>query len=300
MDRQLAMMAFIAVSTLVMIVYLLLVGRRTRVAARLAELSNSTSWPVGSAREPAAVVAAARPPKDPNQELKHRLVQAGLYKPRAHAAFVMMRIIIGIVPLGVCLLAAGMGLMTRSQSFLYGSMMGLTATLAPSMWLGVRKRARQSQIRRALPDVLDIVAVCLEGGLSLSAALARVGRELAQVHPMLANELSIVDREVQMGRTVGDAMRRFADRFDLEELRSLASVIAQTERYGASVAKAFVVYSETMRQRRAQHAEELAQTATVKILFPTLLLIFPAIFVVLLGPAAIQIYQTLIQDTLFK
>jgi len=148
--------------------------------------------------------------------------------------------------------------------------------------------------------VLDIVAVCLEGGLSLSAALARVGRELAHVHPMLANELSIVDREVQMGRTVGDAMRRFADRFDLEELRSLASVIAQTERYGASVAKAFVVYSETMRQRRAQHAEELAQTATVKILFPTLLLIFPAIFVVLLGPAAIQIYQTLIQDTLFK
>jgi tight adherence protein C len=107
----------------------------------------------------------------------------------------------------------------------------------------------------------------------------------------LANELRIVERETQMGRTTGEAMRNFAARFDLAELRSMASVITQAERFGTSVVKALTVYADTMRVKRQQVAEERAHKAVVKIIFPTVLFIFPAIFVVILGPAVIQIFE---------
>ena len=133
--------------------------------------------------------------------------------------------------------------------------------------------------------------------MSLSAALSRVARELATAHPMLALELAIVERETQMGRTTGDAMRAFSERFDLEEVRSLSSVISQAEKFGSSVTKAMETYAETLRMKRHQYAEEMAQKAVVKIIFPTLLCIFPSIFVVVLGPAAIRIYQVLVKGT---
>jgi tight adherence protein C len=145
-----------------------------------------------------------------------------------------------------------------------------------------------------LPDALDVIVVCLEAGLSISGALSRVARELGSAHPLLAQELGIVEREIQMGRSTGDAMRQLAVRFDLEELRSLAAVIKQSEQFGTSVVKAFNVYAESIRVQRHQRAEELARKAAIKILFPTVLCIFPGIFIVLLGPAAIRIYNVLI------
>ena len=151
---------------------------------------------------------------------------------------------------------------------------------------------RQTKIRRSLPDALDIMVVCLQGGLSLTGTLARVARELVSAHPLLAVELNIVERQIRMGHTAGQALRDFARRFDLEELRSMASVVSQSERIGSSVV-VLTVFADTMRVRRHQRAEELAHKAAVKMLFPTLFCIFPAIFIVILGPAAIQIYQQL-------
>ena len=130
--------------------------------------------------------------------------------------------------------------------------------------------------------------------MSVPASLSRVAAELATAHPMLAQELQIVEREIQMGRSPGEAMRQFAQRFDLEELRSLSSVIIQAEQFGTSVTKAFNVYADGMRIKRHQRAEEKAQRAIIHILFPTLLCIFPGIFIVLLGPAAIMIYESII------
>lgn len=121
--------------------------------------------------------------------------------------------------------------------------------------------------------------------------------ELGTAHPLLAVELGIVEREMQMGLTAGEAMRQFAKRFDLEELRSLASVISQAERFGSSVTKALRTYAEALRSKRRQRAEELAQKAAVKILFPTLLCIFPGLFIVIMGPAAIRIYQVIVSGT---
>ena len=140
---------------------------------------------------------------------------------------------------------------------------------------------------------MDILVICLEGGLSLPAALKRVSSELKMVHPALAAELGIVQREIQLGRTSGEALRKMGERSDLEEVRSLASVILQSERLGASLVKSLRVHADTLRVKRQQRAEELAQTAATKMLFPTVLFILPAMFVVILGPAVIHIAQVL-------
>jgi tight adherence protein C len=140
-----------------------------------------------------------------------------------------------------------------------------------------------------------VLVVCLQGGLSVMSAMSRVANELVTAHPMLAMEFKIAERQMQMGQSAGEAIRGIADRFDMEELRGMAAVIKQAERIGASIAAAMEVFGETLRLKRHQKAEELAHKAAVKILIPTVLFIFPAIFIVILGPAGIQIYNTLIK-----
>jgi tight adherence protein C len=172
---------------------------------------------------------------------------------------------------------------------------GLLGVLVPSFWLDYYKKQRQATLRRALPDALDMIVLCLEGGISLTAAIQRVTDELQAAHPALAIEMGIVQREMQLGLSAGDALRKFADRYQLTDVQNLASVILQSEQFGASVVKALRVHADTSRQERQQYAEEMAQKATVKILFPTLLCIFPAIFIVILGPAAFQVAAMLAQ-----
>jgi tight adherence protein C len=133
----------------------------------------------------------------------------------------------------------------------------------------------------------------VEAGLSLPSALVRVSSELRTAHPMLAAEMTIVHREVQLGNSTGMSLRNFADRFDLEEVRSMASVILQAEKFGASIVNALRVHADALRRKRFQQAQERAQKATVKLLFPTVLFIFPAIFFVILGPAAFDIMEVL-------
>ncbi len=135
--------------------------------------------------------------------------------------------------------------------------------------------------------------LCVEGGGSLTSAIQRVTEDLASTHPLLAAEMTIVQREMQMGLSAGDSFKRFAERCGLDEVKELASVLLQSERFGAGVAKALRVHADTCRQDRQHRAEEMAQKASVKILFPTLLCIFPAVFIVLLGPAAYQMANVL-------
>jgi tight adherence protein C len=147
---------------------------------------------------------------------------------------------------------------------------------------------RQRLLRKALPDALDILTLCLDGGVSLHTAIQWLADELPGVHPSLGAEINIVEREIQLGLTAAEALGNFADRCGLSDVRDLACVVLQSDRYGASVAKALRIYADASRQDRQQKAEESAQKAAVKIIFPTLLCIFPAIFIVLLGPAAFQ------------
>ncbi len=313
-DLALTIAGFLTASSLVVMVYLLFSGRKDRVDERLEGLGD-TGAPSESAFEKGAVAtsaAAGRKAAAPierwtsrrmrqvekKQGLRERMTQAGLYESKATALFVGLRLVLALSPALLGFLAAKAGMVTMTQGLGIGALAGVFGTLAPSFWLDHVKRARQTKIRRALPDALDVLVVCLEGGLSLSGSFSRVARELATAHPMLAIELQIVERQTQMGRTIGEAVREFAGRFDLEELRSMASVIGQAERLGTSVVTALEVFAETLRLRRSQRAEEMAQKASVKLLFPTLLFIFPGIFVVILGPAAIQVYHVLIQGVM--
>jgi tight adherence protein C len=149
-------------------------------------------------------------------------------------------------------------------------------------------RKRQQALRQALPDALDMLVLCLEGGVSMLSAFQRVTSEVQVVHPLLGYEMNIMQREIQLGLSTGEAWKKMGERCGLDDVRDLACVLLQSERFGASVVKALRTYAESWRLERQQHAEETAQKAAVKIIFPTLLCIFPAIFIVLLGPAAFQ------------
>lgn len=239
---------------------------------------------------------AARPErrrKPDRQTMRDRLVQAGLYRDN----FLLVLRVLRIILLGLCALGGYMlyefGTMSLARGLFIGVTTGLAATILPALSLDYLKSRRQTAMRRALPDALDVMVVCLEGGLSLSAAFSRVARDLADTHPILAVELRIVEREVQMGLSLGEALRNLAARFDLEELRSLAMVVNQSDRFGASVSRGFKVFASSMRLQRQQLAEERAHKAAVKLIIPTALFIFPAMFVVSLAPAIFRAIDVL-------
>jgi tight adherence protein C len=229
--------------------------------------------------------------EEQRSELQTRLIHAGYYGRQALVIFLGLKMLLTIGPAVIGLMAGMVGIIPISYGVIFGAILGITGMIGPSFWLDRRKSERQMAFRRALPDAMDVLVICLEGGLSLTGAIRRVASELRTAHAGLAMELQIVQREMQLGRTAGEALRQFAERCDLEEIRSLASVINQSERFGASLVKALRVHAETLRGKRLQMAETMAQKAAIKILFPTLIFIFPGIFLVILGPAVVQLIE---------
>jgi tight adherence protein C len=142
-------------------------------------------------------------------------------------------------------------------------------------------------IRLSLPDALDLMIVCLEAGISMGAAIARVAREFSHTSPPLCDELRLVTAEMQAGKSGADALRALSDRVGIEEVSSLVAMLVQAERFGTSVADSLRVHTSGMRTDRLQRAEERAQKAAVRLLFPAAALIFPATMIVLMGPALI-------------
>ena len=296
-NNTLAWVAFLMASTSVLLVALLVGSRRGRLDSRLRGLSGKP----GSRDDPDALAHLAQTtlprmgqalmPADDEKRtrLQARLTHAGLYGRQAMAVFLGVKLVLIVAPALLALTAALLGLVGLAEGLLVGCALGIVGVIGPGFWLDRRKAQRQTLLRRALPDALDVIVICLEGGLSLAGAVRRVTGELRGAHPLLASELEIVQREVQLGRTTGEALRQMADRADLEELRSLASVVNQSERFGASLVKALRVHAEVLRQKRLQYAEEMAQKAATKVLFPTILFILPAVFIVILGPGVIQI-----------
>jgi tight adherence protein C len=224
-------------------------------------------------------------------QLGERLVQAGLYRRNAATFYFAGQ---GLLAAGLIAVVAtfwATGILAPRNAALGALVTGVCTVLFPSLYLDQRIKRRQLEIRRGLPDALDILVISLEAGLSLPAALIRLSKELSVVHPLLAFELTIVQREIQLGNSTGLALRNFAARFGIDELRNLAAVAIQAERYGASIVQALRTHAESLRIKRLQQAQEKAQKAAVKLLIPTVLFIFPAVFVVILGPAAYDIYK---------
>jgi tight adherence protein C len=179
--------------------------------------------------------------------------------------------------------------------------MGLIATVwfsalgyvAPTIFIGGRIRRRQKEMQKALPDALDLLVVCVEAGLGLNQALVRVSEEIERLSPVLSEQFALVNLEIRAGTPRDDAFRNMGERTGLDDLKSLMAMLIQTDRFGTSIAQALRVQADTLRTKRRQRAEEAAAKTTIKLVFPLVLFIFPAMFVVILGSAMIQIFQAL-------
>jgi tight adherence protein C len=166
--------------------------------------------------------------------------------------------------------------------------------ILPEMWLSFRVKARQNRLRLALPDGLDLLVICVEVGLGMDQAILRVAEELQIVHPELSDELKIVNLEMRVGKTRIDALRELARRTGLDDLKALVAMLIQTERFGTSIAQSLRIHSDELRTKRRQRAEELSAKTTVKMVGPLVFFIFPALMVVLLGPAVISLVRQLL------
>lgn len=172
------------------------------------------------------------------------------------------------------------------------SLGGLLGYLAPSFWLKSRIKANQRALTCGLPDALDLMVVCVEAGLTIDAALQRVGQELVIAHPDISRELGIAHMETRVGLARTEALRNLGTRTGNTALQSLASMLVQAERFGTSIAQALRVHADTLRTSRQLAAEEMAAKASVKMSFPLVLFIFPATFIVLCGPTVIGLMNS--------
>jgi tight adherence protein C len=168
------------------------------------------------------------------------------------------------------------------------------AYVVPSMVLARMAKRRQHRIRLGLPDALDLLVVSVEAGLGLDQAIQRVSDELAFAHPDLSDELRLINLELRAGKARADALHNLATRTALDDVSSLVTMLVQTDKFGTSVAQSLRVHSETLRTKRRQRAEEAAAKTGAKMVFPLVLCIFPAIWVVTLGPAVIKFIQILL------
>ncbi|NIM98993.1 MAG: hypothetical protein GTO24_13195 [candidate division Zixibacteria bacterium] len=165
----------------------------------------------------------------------------------------------------------------------------------PKLWVARRISRRRDHIRRSVPSVLDLMVVCVEAGLSLNAAIRKITLETNRTYPALCEELHLVNQEILIGKTRADAFRNLARRTGVDELRSLAVMLIQADKLGTSIANSLRVLADSLRVKRRQRAEEAAHKTSVKLVFPLVLLIFPELLVILVGPAIINIVKTLSQ-----
>lgn len=154
-------------------------------------------------------------------------------------------------------------------------------------------RSRQQLVRWGLADALDLMVISIEAGLGLNAAMMKVSSELKEVHPDISEEFELANLEIRVGRERDEALRNLADRTGVDDLRSLVAMLIQTDKFGTSIAKAIRAFSDSLRTKRRQRAEQAAQKAAVKLLFPLACFLFPTLFIAILGPAALQLMDTL-------
>ena len=232
-----------------------------------------------------------RAPKSPKEmgSLRLRLVQAGYRRDEALTIFFGIRVAFALALFSIF----SAGIFGRPNLTMALGALGLGYIL-PGMVLARMAKRRAHRIRLSLADALDLLVVSVEAGLGLDQALTRVGQELAFAYPELSDELRLINLELRAGKPRPEALRNLADRTGVDDLSSLVTMLIQTDKFGTSVAQSLRVYSETLRTKRRQRAEEAAAKTGVKMVFPLVVCIFPAIWVVAIGPAAIKFIQVLV------
>jgi tight adherence protein C len=291
----------LTVGSIIMAAYWLLVQPADPVQTRLKEINPR--FVEDAAQQPVSTMIFERvakplvdllPPSPRNvRRLRRRLIQAGHVNENAVTIYRAIRLITALLMPTLTFFFLTVVLRKPIDT----STIGLTVValgyglFLPSFLLSRKISNRQNRITRALPDALDLMVVCVEAGLGLNAALHRVGREMELVEPALSEELAITNREIRAGKPRDEALRNLGDRTGVDDVKSLVAMLVQTDRFGTSIADSLRVFADSMRTKRRQRVEELVAKAAIKLIFPLLLFIFPALLIVLMGPALIRIYE---------
>jgi len=277
------------------------------IAARLAELEalgrRDSQLPLEQRRRQAqterlkAIIQAFGETVQERQadvgQVRQRLIQAGYPSPAAVPIYLGLRLLVPaafVVATFMLLPLLGRSTLFTLVSTVY---MGGMGYIIPTLVVGRRIRRRQKEMQKALPDALDMLVVSVEAGLGLNQALVRVSEEVHRISPVLSEQLALVNLEIRAGTPRDEALRNLATRTGLDDISSLVAMLIQTDKFGTSIAQALRVHAETMRLKRRQRAEEAAAKTTIKLIFPLVFCIFPAMFVVILGPAVIEIFKAL-------
>jgi tight adherence protein C len=270
------------------------------VAARLERLKNPdttrrrekfTAKQKEQARDALASIGRLLPGSGDKEiaRLQLLLTRAGYRSSEAMQAMRGAQLIVPIALLMICMVTS-----LYIYSFFFPILAIVLGYMLPGMWLQWRISVRKRRLRQALPDGLDLLVICVEVGLGLDQSLLRVAQELRIAHPDLSEELHLVNLEMRVGKTRIEALRELARRTGLEDIKALVAMLVQTERFGTSIAQSLRIHSDELRTKRRQRAEEMSAKTTVKMIFPLVLFIFPALIVVILGPAIITLMRQLL------
>jgi tight adherence protein C len=227
-------------------------------------------------------------PKSPKEmtQLQRTLTRAGYKSGRAVVVYSLAEVILPLALFAITVTVFGF-----TAGLVPGLVLGIAGYITPSFYVGYKTRERQRAIRNGLPDALDLLTVCVEAGSGLDAAVSKAAEELRVSHPAIAEELTQVTTEIRAGLPRLEALRNFGRRTGVEDVRSLVSMLTQTDRFGTSIGEALRVHADTARTKRRQLAEERAGKVGVKLVFPLALCLFPALYVVCFGPVVVRIYH---------
>jgi tight adherence protein C len=295
MSMLLPLLAFVFASLIVAAIGIRFAGTRGSVVdRRLAELTGSAERERDSPKfvviKDAMKTLGSKVPASPSElgKVRLRLVQAGYRGAEAVPIFYGTRLVFAMS--AFILLATPILFRPNVGVGIGGSLLGY---LLPGIVLARLAKKRQRRMQLALADALDLMVVSVEAGLGLDQAIIRVSDELAFAYPDLSDELKLVNIELRAGKARTEALRNLGDRTGLEDVLSLTTMLIQTDKFGTSVAQSLRVFSETLRTKRRQRAEDAAAKTGVKMVFPLVFCIFPAIWVVTIGPAAIKFVQVI-------
>jgi tight adherence protein C len=298
-------LTFLLASSLAFYVQYALFRRRSPLSDRLADLEKTNPFKaygesILTGQQETNIEKVFEPlskliPKSPGEvsATRKKLMRAGYRNKSAITIFYGIKVaVIILAPLLLFLASRFRGMATENLFFSLFACVG-AGYIIPDFILSTRVKARQERIQLSLPDALDLMVVCVEAGLGLDQAILKTSEELRVTHPDICDELNLVNLELRAGKPRKEALKNLADRTGVDDINGLVSMLIQTDRFGTSIAQSLRVHSDSLRTKRRQRAEERAHKVSVKLVFPLVFLIFPAMFVIILGPGIIKIIQQL-------
>lgn len=223
--------------------------------------------------------------------LRETLARAGYFGPSAAAVYLGAKVLCFALGIGLFGLLATAAQFTPGMQLAFVSLGALLMFFLPNVIVGARRDRRKSEIQRCLPDAVDLLEICVTAGMGLDTAWKAVAVDIRRVSAILADEMELTNLEINLGANRAVAMRHMAQRTGVEEISSLVALLVQSDRFGASIVDSLRVFAKTMRELRTRRAEEAAEKMAVMMLFPMVLFIFPALLIVMVGPAAIEIFN---------